>query len=331
MKLDKFMLAMLAAVVLALVAPGVGAKGGVLPVHIVTNIGIGLVFFLHGANLAPSALTAGLVNWRLHLLTQSATFVLFPIAGWLILTATGSFFASELKEGIFYLCAICSTISSSVAMVAIARGNVAAAVFNATLSGLIGMFATPALMALMNFGASGQLSFLNTVLDIAVQLAAPFALGQLFRSWLMPFLTKWKPWIGSLDRAVIVLIVYAAFCDATQGGVWTRFNALTLLSVAATTAVLLTVSLMITRGFSRVLRFSAEDEITAVFCGSKKSLANGAPIASILFGASPALAAILMPLMMYHQLQLIVCAALAQRYARRDQRPTAPEPSPRPQ
>jgi sodium/bile acid cotransporter 7 len=185
------------------------------------------------------------------------------------------------------------------------------------------MGVTPVLIGLVRPDAARSAPLLNSILDIALKLLVPFLLGHLLRPFLKTWIARWKPWVSKLDRAVIILIVYTAFCQSTLDGVWSKFSIFTLIEVALLVGSLLICVLSLTTVLARRLRFSTEDEITAIFCGSKKSLANGAPIAKVLFGASPALGAILLPLMLYHQLQLIVCSVLAKRYA---QRPAPPAP-----
>lgn len=317
MKVDGFVLAMLAAVVLALIAPGIGAHDGPLHLGLVTTIGIGAVFFLHGCGLSPQALRAGAANWRLHLVVHGSTFVLFPAIGALLFFGTRGLLAPEVRLGLFYLCALSSTISSSVAMTALGRGNVAGAIFDATLSGLIGMVLTPLLVGLVAATATGHLPLGPAILDVARTLLLPFALGQLARPWLGGWIAAHKSWTTKADRGVILLIVYAAFCESTAAGLWSRYQPAILLLIAAIILALLATVLIATTLVSRALGFSREDEVAAVFCGSKKSLANGAPIANILFGGNPALGMIVLPLMLYHQAQLIVCSMLARRYAER--------------
>lgn len=322
MKVDGFLLAIAAAVVLALIAPSVGASGSMAPFGDIAQAGISLVFFLHGANLSREALRTGAANWRLHLFVQSTTFVLFPLVGAGIYLATAGWLPPEVRLGFFYLGALSSTISSAVATVAIARGNIPAAIFNATLSGLIGMVVTPALVGLVQ-ATGGELSLLDAITDIAAKLLLPFIVGHLLRPGLGATIARHKTWVTRLDRGVIVLIVYTAFCNSTKAGVWSSFSPYVLLGVAALVTAWLGAILVASTLVSRRLGFSVQDEITAVICGSQKSLANGAPIAKVLFGASPALGAILLPLMLYHPLQLIACSALARRYAARDLEPSA--------
>jgi solute carrier family 10 (sodium/bile acid cotransporter), member 7 len=314
MKLDWFLLSIAAAVGLALLAPSIGASGSPVPFSAIALIGVSLVFFLHGANLSREALRAGALNWRLHLFVQSATFILFPVVGAGIYFATAGWLPPQIRLGFFYLGALSSTISSAVATVAIAGGNIPAAIFNATLSGLIGMVLTPALIGLVQ-GGGGELSLLEAISDIAVKLLLPFALGHLLRPWLGELVGRHKPWLTKLDRSVIILIVYTAFCNSTKAGVWSQFSVVTFLAVAALVILWLAAIIIALRLMSRQLGFNREDEIVAVICGSQKSLANGAPIANVLFGASPMLGAILLPLMLFHPLQLTAGSALARRYA----------------
>jgi sodium/bile acid cotransporter 7 len=317
MKLDGFVIAMAAAIALAAMAPELGSQHGVLHISAVTQTGIALVFFLHGAALSRAALKTGAANWRLHLLIQAATFVLFPLLGACLYLAARPLSASdELGVGLLYLCVLSSTISSSVTTTALARGDVAAAVFNATLSGLLGMVLTPALIGV--FAAGDQsMSWLSSVGNIALMLFAPFALGHLARPLFATLLARHRKALSWLDRSVIVLIVYGAFCDSIAADMWSQYGVGILVVAFTAVALLLAVALIGITWAARRLQLSVEHEIAALFCGSQKSLANGAPMAKILFGSQPGLAMIMLPLLMYHQLQLLVCSALARRYAAR--------------
>ncbi|WP_310532614.1 bile acid:sodium symporter family protein [Novosphingobium sp.] len=317
MKPDGFLIAIAAAVVLAFAAPYIGASEGPLAMGIVTNLGVALVFFLHGAAVSPASMRSAAANWRLHALVQSCTFALFPLIGLAAWHTLEGVLVPELRLGFFFLCVTSSTISSSVAMTALARGNVAAAIFNATLSGLLGMVLTPLLLALVVDGGTQVTPIASQIGGIFAKLLLPFVLGQLCRGLISSALERHKAIVGKADRAVIVLIVYVAFCDAALAGLWSKDHALAILLMAALCSALLAIALLLTTVASRALGLSTEDEIAAVFCGSKKSLANGAPIGKVIFGASPALGLILIPLLLYHQIQLIVCAVLARRYCAR--------------
>lgn len=309
---DWYLIFILAAGALATVLP---AQGGVA-----TGLGwatkglIALVFFLHGARLSREAVVQGLGHWRLHLTILAATFLLFP-ALTVGLTLLPSWITPpDLAAGLILLGCLPSTIQSSIAFVSVARGNVPAAVAAASASNLIGVFLTPLLAGLLlhtegaiNPGAAGA---------IVLQLLVPFAAGQALRPWVGAFVARRSRQLGLLDRGAIVLIVYVAFSSAVTDGVWSRLGALDLVRLVALCAALLAAVLLVTRAAARALGFSKADEVAIVFCGSKKSLASGAPIAAALLTPAVAGAAIL-PLMVFHQIQLMVCAALAQRYARR--------------
>jgi sodium/bile acid cotransporter 7 len=318
--IDGFVLVMLSAIGIALLAPEFGASQGPLHLGIVTTLGVALVFFLHGAALTPQKLVAGARNWRLHTFVQSFTYIVFPIVGALLMLSLRNTLPHDLLLGVFFLCALPSTVSSSVAMTSMARGNVPGAIFNATVSGLIGMLVTPLLIGLViSASGTGAMPLGKALTGVALQLLLPFALGQAFRPLIGSWLARRKPITNKIDRGVIVLIVYSSFCDATAAGLWHQYGWTTIGSVMLISAILLFVILGTTTFVARRFGFSREDEVTAVFCGSKKSLANGIPMAKILFAGHPALGLLVLPLMVYHQLQLIVCSVIAARYAARDE------------
>lgn len=318
---DRFLLGMLLAVGLAGLTPQFGRSGGTLHLDAVSNAGIFTVFFLHGIALSMQSLRAGLLNWRLHTLVQAHTFLVFPLL-WLALDALfGAWVPQGLMLGFWYLCALPSTISSSVAMTALGRGNVPGAIFNATLSSLLGIVLTPLLVSLMvAHGGEGGRGPGEAILNIAGLLLAPFVLGQLLRPWLGAWFAERKRWTGLIDRGVILMLVYGSFCDATAGGLWSDYGAGVLATAFAGSALLLAIVLGLSRRAARLFGFSVEDEVAAVFCGSKKTLASGMPMAKLLFGASPALGLVVLPILLYHPLQLFVCSVMAERYAARPAR-----------
>ncbi len=309
-----YMVCIVSAAVLGLLIPGPGSNGGILHLSTLTYVGIMVVFFLHGANLAPDNLKAGLTHWRLHLFVQLATFALFPLIGIGILMTGKGLLPNDMLLGFFYLCTLPSTISSSVAMTALARGNLSGAIFNATLSGLIGMVMTPVLMSLVMSHSGHPISLSSAVTGVMVQLLLPFAAGQMLRRPLLTLLACNKKLISYLDRGVIVLIVHASFCDSQQAGVWSSYPIYSLGALIVLTGMLLAVVLCVTTWSSRRLGFHTEDEITAVFCGSKKSLANGMPMAQAMFAGHAGMGIFVLPMIVYHQLQLLVCSVLAERY-----------------
>jgi sodium/bile acid cotransporter 7 len=315
-KFDWFMIGMVLVTGLAWLFPGPGATGGWMQPALLTKGGVALIFFLHGAALSFAALKAGALNWRLHVLVQLSTFLFFPLVGFAAVYFLADHVPAGLSLGVFYLCALPSTVSSSVAFTAAARGNIGGAVFNATLSSLLGVVLTPLWIGVV-LKTTGQALALGSVMwDLVRWLVLPLALGQLARPLIGAWLKKYKPYIGSVDRVTILLLVYTSFCESFQRGLWSSNGTGNLLWVMALSVVILALALAATTWGARTLGFNREDRIAAIFCGSKKTLASGVPMAKLIFGAHPAIGLILLPIMVYHQLQLLVCAVLAERWAR---------------
>lgn len=314
---DWFLCGMLLATLLAYVFPRFGSTGGAMHAEWVINIGVFLVFFLHGVNLSSEQISHGLKNMRLHLMVQGFTFIVFPLLWLLADTLLGTRIAPLLMLGFFYLCALPSTISSSVALTGSAGGNVPAAILNASLSSVLGIFLTPLLVSFVVGSGSGGIDLGATLLDLCAMLLLPLVLGQLVRPLLGRFFARHKRYTNIVDKVVILLLVYAAFCNSMVSGMWQQQGAAVILGAFIGSALLLAAILWMTTRTARALKFSTADEIAAVFCASKKSLAAGAPMAALIFGANPGLGLILLPIMIYHPLQLIVCSVMAENYATR--------------
>ena len=314
---DHFTLLLIATVVTASVLPCSGQVAVVFGG--VTNLAIGLLFFLHGAKLSREAVVAGITHWRLHLLIFACTFVMFPLLGLALKPLLQPLVTPPLYAGLLFLCVLPATVQSAIAFTSMARGNVPAAVCSASGSSLIGIFLTPVLAGLVLSLHSGTAS-LDAVRAIVLQLLLPFVAGQIARRWIAGWVERHKRVLAMTDRSSILLVVYTAFSEAVIEGLWHQIPLQALGALVIACGVLLALALVITTQLARRLGFSREDEITIVFCGSKKSLASGIPMARVLF-ASHAVGAVVLPLMLFHQMQLMVCAVLAQRYARR-----APEP-----
>jgi len=311
-----FLLGMLLAVLLASLFPDFGASGGAMHGETVVNVGIALVFFLHGVGLPLESLKRGLLSWRVHLVVQGLTYILFPLLYLLLNAVFGRLLPTDLVIGFCYLCALPSTISSSVAMTALGRGDVPVAIFNATLSSLLGIVLTPLLISVLVNTETHGLSLLDTMINIAQLLLLPILAGQLLRPFVGHWFARIKRYTNSLDKLVILLLVYAAFCNSVKSGLWQQHGAGLIGVTFIGTALILGVVLVLSRALARGLGFRREDEIAIVFCGSKKTLASGIPMAALIFGANPGLGMIVLPIMLYHQLQLFVCSVLAHRYAR---------------
>lgn len=310
-----FVLGILAMVTIAMLWPQLGRTGGWLHSELLTDVGVALIFLLHGVSLSTEKLQQGVRNWRLHLLVQLSTFALFPLLWLLVSPWVTTQLPLGLTLGFIYLCALPSTVSSSVAMTAAGRGNVLGAIFNATLSSLLGVVLTPLLVGWLAGSAGGGGDLGDTMWKIARMLLLPMLVGQLLRPWVWSWLAPYKPWLNRVDRGVILLLVLASFSDSVAAGVWQQFGAGIVLITVLGCGALLAVVLWLTAFIARRCRLSRTDEVALVFCGSKKTLASGVPMATLLFGASPWLGMIVLPIMVYHQLQLLICSVLAARYA----------------
>ena len=321
---DWFLCGMVLATFLAYLFPAFGSTGGAMHAEWVINIGVFLVFFLHGVNLSSEQIRHGLKNLRLHLMVQGFTFVVFPLIWLGADLLLGSHVPPLLMLGFFYLCALPSTISSSVALTGSAGGNVPAAILNASLSSVLGIFLTPLLVSVVVGSGTGGIDLGATLLDLCALLLLPLVLGQLVRPLFGRFFARHKRYTSIVDKLVILLLVYAAFCNSMVSGMWQQQGSSVILSAFVGSAVLLAVILWMTTRTARALHFSTPDEIAAVFCASKKSLAAGAPMAALIFGANPGLGLILLPIMIYHPLQLIVCSVMAENYASRRQQAADP-------
>jgi solute carrier family 10 (sodium/bile acid cotransporter), member 7 len=316
-KIDWFLTGLLLAVLLAWLFPNPGAKDGWLHAGLLNKCGVALIFFLHGVALSFHALKAGTLRWPLHLVVQATTFLIFPLIGLLVYVLLAGHISNDLRLGYFYLCALPSAISSSVAMTAIARGNVPAAVFNATLSSLIGVFVTPLWIGLLLKTGGHSLPLGKVILDLITWLILPLVLGQLCRPLLGAFVHKHKKGVHVVDRMTILMLVYTTFCESMKQGVWSGQGAMTVVATIAASAGLFGVVMLIVGLFANRMKLPVEDRITAIFCGSKKSLASGVPMAQLMFVGHPGLALILLPIMVYHSVQLIICGWLAGRWAER--------------
>ena len=315
LKKEWFLVGMLVAIGLAILTPNLGRSGGVLHLGTVTSIGVALVFFLHGLGLSPKAIKEGVSNWRLHIFIQLATFAVYPLI-WVIFGSTFlAYMPAALAFGFCYLFVLPSTISSSVAMTSVGKGNVPGAIFNASLSSILGVFITPLLIQLFMEVEGAELDLMASVFAIGKLLLLPMIVGQLLRPYLLKFTQKHKAVVNKIDKYVILLIVYSAFCDSVANGIWGDFS-LGLLSTSI--AICLLCLLIVVHSLQWIARhvgFQQSDEVAAVFCGTKKTLAAGVPMAKVIFGADPNLGMMLLPIMLYHPIQIFYCAALANRYA----------------
>ena len=310
-RVDPFLGALVATVGLATLIPATGEAA--TAVGAATDIAIALMFFMHGTRLSPQAALAGASHWRLHAMVFFGTFVLFPLITVSARAVFPALLSPPLWTGVILLTTLPSTVQASVAFTALAGGNVPAAMCSASASNLLGVFLSPLLCEILLSRAGAGVSP-QAVLQILVQLVLPFLFGQLSRPVLGAFMKRHAGMLKFVDYGSILLIVYAAFSHGVAEGIWHQVKVLQLIELALVDTALLGAVMISLTMLSRRLGFSRSDEITIVFCGSKKSLVSGLPIAAILFAGHP-LGLIVLPIMLFHQLQLMVCAAMARRYA----------------
>ncbi|GGQ04892.1 bile acid:sodium symporter [Streptomyces virginiae] len=308
--LDPYVLALLATVGLAALLPARGAAA--TAAGAASTAAVALLFFLYGARLSTREALDGLRHWRLHLTVLTCTFLLFPVIGLALRALAPGLLPPALQSGLLFLCLVPSTVQSSIAFTSIARGNVPAAICAGSFSSLAGIVLTPLLAAVLLGGRTGGFS-LDSLLGITLQLLLPFLLGQALRRSVGGFLTRHRKTLGYVDRGSILLVVYTAFSAGMVAGIWRQVSPLRLGALMLLEAVLLAVMLLVTWYGAARLGFGREDRIAIQFAGSKKSLAAGLPMASVLFGAQAGLA--VLPLMLFHQMQLMVCAVIARRRA----------------
>ena len=311
-RIDRFLAAILLTVAFAAVMPARGDAA--VAVGWLTDAAIALLFFMHGAKLSPEDALLGARHWRLHTMVFLSTFALFPLLGISARFLAPGFLSEPLWAGLILLTALPSTVQASIAFTSVAGGNVPAALCSASASNLLGVFLTPLIAGFLLTRHGVDISA-RSVLAIVVQLLLPFVAGQLLRPWIGAYFTRHARVLKSVDYGSILLIVYSAFSHGVVDGIWHQIGAGELFKVALVDVALLATVITILTFASRQLGFSRADEITIVFCGSKKSLASGLPIATLLFAGHVGL--VIIPLMVFHQIQLMVCASLARHYAAR--------------
>lgn len=314
--LNGFFFLMIAMVLLAWLFPEAGADDNPFHLKTISNIGVGIIFFFYGLKLNWTRLKTGLGHWKLHLVIQITTFLVFPLLILMLYSFTSNPDYEYWWIGVFYLAALPSTVSSSVVMVSIAGGNISAAIFNASVSSLIGIFITPVWMSL--FVDSDTLSIADlsgVIINLCLQVLLPVIAGLILNNVLGGFVERYKAHLRYFDQAVILLIVFRAFAESFTGNMFTGYTALELVTLTALMLLLFMVMLLIMQVISTWMKFPREDRITVIFCGSKKSLVQGAVMGQILFPQANAFGIILLPLMIYHSLQLLAGSMLAQQMA----------------
>lgn len=314
--LDEFLLGIILMVVLAFYFPGPGLKEGVFSIKGIANIGVSLIFYFYGIRLSPAKIKLGLNNWRLHIVIQVTTFLLFPLIIWFTRPFLTEGNYEALWIGAFYLAALPSTVSSSVVMVSIAGGNLPAAIFNASFSSLLGIFITPLWMGIILTAEAGDYDLMMILVKLIIQVLVPLVLGIFSIRFLGSFAEKNKVKLKYFDQIIILMIVYSSFCTSFSEGMFKIIDMKDIIVLSILMLVLFFMVYGMVFLISYLLKFNKEDRITALFCGSKKSLVQGTVMSKVLFVNNPALGIILLPIMVYHALQLIVASIVAQKIAK---------------
>ena len=315
--LDRFTLLLVAMVVLATFLPVSGQIASYF--NILTTVAIAILFFLHGAKLSREAVMEGMLHWKMHALVFAFTFLIFPVLGLMAKPVLEPLLGQQLYWGFLFMCFLPSTVQSSIAFTSMAKGNVAGAVCSASFSNIIGMFITPILVSFFILGQS-QHGFdpTKSIIQITLLLLDPFILGQILRPYIFPYMVKVPSIVKAFDQGSILMVVYGAFSSAVVAGLWQQVSGITLLYLIIACSVLLTIVMLLAFYVPKWFGFNRADQVTIFFCSSKKTLASGVPMAQILFIGQP-LGMIVLPIMIFHQIQLMVCGVIANRWSKSTQ------------
>ncbi|MCL5129377.1 bile acid:sodium symporter family protein [Algibacter sp. L4_22] len=317
-KIDKFVLSIIATILIAYFFPQWGTQESEIPIDTISSVGISLIFFFYGLKLSPTKLKAGLKNWKLHLLVQGSTFLMFPLLVLMFRPLIQNAEQETIWLAFFFLAALPSTVSSSVVMVSMAKGNIPAAIFNASISGIIGIVITPLWMGLFVDDAQSDFDFTAIYMKLIVQIILPVILGLLLQRFLGSFAQKHSSKLTLFDKSIILLIIYKSFSESFYNNIFSSVSFLDLLAIFTGVLFLFSVAFYLTKFMAEKLKINKEDQITAQFCGTKKSLVHGTVFSKILFGNMASVGIILLPLMLFHATQILIISIIASKLAKRD-------------
>ena len=310
--IDPFLIALIAVVGLAYIFPYPGTKASPFHLDEIADFGVSLIFLFYGVQLGPEKLKAGLSNFRLHIVIHVSTFILFPL---IVILCKPLFYTAFLQQSwlpFFFLAALPSTVSSSVVMVSIAGGNIPAAIFNASISSLIGVFITPIWMSIF-MQQNGNIELGSVIGKLLLQVLLPVVIGLLLNKRFGNYAASKKSALKLFDQTIILLIVYCSYCESFEEGVFNGFALSNLLLLLVMVTVLLMFVYELINILTRLMHFSREDRITASFCGSKKSLVHGSVMSKVLFANAPNSGLVLLPLMLFHGVQLFIISIIARK------------------
>ncbi len=309
--LNGFFFLLIGTIFLAWLFPSIGTDQSPLQLPKIAEYGVTLIFFFYGLKLNPKSLISDLSNWKLHLLVQLSTFILFPVTVLVMKMAFPVYFSTLLGLGIFYLATLPSTVSSSVVLVSIAGGNLPSAIFNASISSIIGIFITPVWMSGMLEKTLGNFEIGHTILKLCLEVLLPVVLGLLLHRKLGAWAAQYKTALRHFDQSIILFIVFTSFCESFSGKMFDGFPLQQLFLLGALMLIFFLLVFGLMDLFSVWLGFNRADRITVIFCGSKKSLVQGAVMGKVMFPDQAMLGVVLLPLMLYHALQLLAGSTIA--------------------
>lgn len=310
--IDPFVIAIAVTVFIAYLIPYPGTKESPFHLDEIANIGVSVIFLLYGVQLGPEKLKTGITNTKLHLVIQASTFILFPVIIILLKPLFNTVFLQQVWLPFFFLAALPSTVSSSVVMVSIAGGNIPAAIFNASISSMLGVFITPLWMSIF-LKQTGNVELGGIIIKLLLQVLLPVIIGLFLHKKFGQKAEKNKKKLKLFDQSVILLIIYCSFSESFYEGVFKNFDALYLGEILLMAIALLFTVYGIITIVTKALHFDLKDQITATFCGSKKSLVHGTVMSKVLFANAAGTGLILLPLMMYHAMQLLIISIIAGR------------------
>ncbi len=315
-KIDKFVVAIATTVLLAYIFPQFGSKSSPVNLNLLASIGVSLIFFFYGLKLSPEKVKVGLKNWKLHLLVQASTFLIFPIIVLLFLPFVHSEHNKSIWLAIFFLASLPSTVSSSVVMVSIAKGNIPAAIFNASISGLIGIVITPLWMGLFLNNSNSNFDLGEIYIKLLTEVLLPLILGLFLHRFFAKQAAKYNTYLSTFDKSVILLIIYKSFATSFDENVFSSLEASNLVVIVICVILLFYFVYYFTGIVSNKLGFNREDKITAQFCGTKKSLVHGTIFSKILFQNAASIGIVLLPIMLFHGFQIFIISIIANKMAR---------------
>jgi solute carrier family 10 (sodium/bile acid cotransporter), member 7 len=310
---DRFIIGLMLMILLAWLVPEIGGENSFLPLKEIIKYGVALLFFFYGLRLSPEKLVSDLKNWKLHLLIQSVTFIVFPLIVLLFRPFLKGTENEVLWLAVFFLAVLPSTVSSSVVMVSIAKGNIPSAIFNASISGVIGIVITPLWMGIFLTKHAEAFDFVGVIIDLVTTILLPVIAGLFLHRFWGSWATRNNRYLSLYDKSVILSVVYRSFSDSFLNGIFNSISWVELIILTASVIALFFVVLNLTRALTRLMKFNREDSITVIFCGSKKSLMHGSVMAGVIFAGSSAGSIFLVPIMIYHAFQLFYISLVAQK------------------